>query len=387
MVPGGIVKHVHFGVGDFGLGFVGWLSKQLGLELHLANRGHGADQSLSPQNAKIAIDRLYELRFVDDASREAIDVAALHNFSQPEGRSALIDLVSDPSTLLITTSLKSKDALPGIGPIISEGLLNRHARNGGYVTLLACENGFSNDDLRAAVIRGHGAANVALMTTVARFIPCVVDRVCRNTEVGSSVCVPVERFARLYLPRTVDPQIFVERLTPAARAGKVVVLEDDIKLALKKKLWLFNGPHLLLAMLAIDRGQPSFPQFVRDNLDLARNLLLECSIGILKSVSETKTPTADLMRQLDADVEELCEVNLRRFSEVPDASELIASRFRRPSGERPDMLFDFFQNLGLKVLDPSFAYCRSEMAQPRHISRALASTFDMLARDQLPNSR
>ena len=57
------MRHLHFGAGKFGLGFTGSLSRKLGLELILANRGENDTNILSDQNLMIARNRGYDIEY------------------------------------------------------------------------------------------------------------------------------------------------------------------------------------------------------------------------------------------------------------------------------------------------------------------------------------
>ena len=171
------MHHVHFGAGRFGLGFVGWLSKHLRLNLHLANRGDASGR-LSDRNSLIANSATYDIKYVTGA-REAVTVANCLNFGNESDREHLVRLIALEETKLLTASLarksedETKQAYGKIAPIILEGLIARQRGERSKLYVLACAN-----------VRSWGESSVCgpLKSSISYqgFRPRLVGNCCRH---------------------------------------------------------------------------------------------------------------------------------------------------------------------------------------------------------------
>src|SRR5207253_1918261 len=98
-----------------------------------------------------------------------------------------------------------------------------------------------------------------LIDEVCDFLPCVIDRVCSDSKVvGNKIVVPVENYGKLSLGPGADTSFFLGRLSQHGRAKKIISIEPVFELAVMKKKWLLNGPHILLALNAIFDGRLAF---------------------------------------------------------------------------------------------------------------------------------
>jgi mannitol-1-phosphate/altronate dehydrogenase len=187
------VRHLHFGAGKLGLGLVGSLSQNLALDFTLANRGLEDTNGLSDQNLLIARNACYDVEYYS-GERETIAVSRFFNFSDPADRAALIDLISDHETKLVTISLGGKHGT--ISDVLAKGLIARSAKRAEKVYVLACENGVTSRELRESVLQ-H-TAEPSQIDASAEFVPCVVDRVCDAIKTSSDrVVVCAERLVAM----------------------------------------------------------------------------------------------------------------------------------------------------------------------------------------------
>jgi len=229
---------------------------------------------------------------------------------------------------------------------------NPQPATGLYV--LACENGVTSIQLRQSVLQ-HTAAAAQEIDAAADFIPCVVDRVCDAIKTKSDrVVVRAELFGRLSLPATVDRHFFVHN----AKNRNLIRIESDLDLVIMKKAWLFNGPHLILAINAFYERELDFRQYVRDNPELVEEVLQEYSIGCLQSWSERHPLTHDSAVKLNEELRLTAHDTHQRFRQNPDIVERIAHRFARPTEKQPMGLQEFFSNMAYKVVEPTLAYQR-----------------------------
>jgi mannitol-1-phosphate/altronate dehydrogenase len=377
------LNHVHFGAGKFGLGFVGWISNHLDLKLHLANRSYGDTGALSAQNQLIAEQLTYQIEHSSD-DLETVRVSEFLNFDSAPGRQRLVGLIASPETMMITTSL---GLLPQpVVSIIQDGLIARAQAKAPPLFVLACENELKSADLQDAVEKG---APVNVISRAAHFVPCVVDRICREvTDDGHRVVVHAERYGCLSLWNEVDLSWFRDRLSAQARAVQAMRFERSaahLEFADRKKKWLINGPHLLLAINAYYDHQIAFEEFVRQNRLVARNMLQEFAAGCFHVCSQGSEPVMapDAIR---ASIEEKVEEVLERLANFPDVTTRIMRRFVRPSGRNPISLQDFFRNMRYKVVQPARAYYEAEGEMPHRISDTFLKLIELIANDEFISS-
>ncbi|MGX1360727.1 hypothetical protein QNJ95_37125 [Bradyrhizobium elkanii] len=371
------MRHVHFGAGNFGLGFVGCVSKYMHFEFVLANRGSGAQSTLSTQNELIARQQKYEIEYYD-GERELIPVSQLLNFSDTAQHGQLIDLILDNETKLVTTSLKG--AHIQIIPTLVEALRARATSGSEKVFILACENAVSSEDLRRDIQKSCNSEISEAINGVTEYIQCMVDRVCSEPRiVDDRVVVPAERFGCLVLDPSADVSLFKTRLEHASSQNALIKIASNFDVEITKKKWLLNGPHLILAINALYERKFDFCEYVNENKNLLAEIFQEFSIGCAQSIIERDDLSFDQMIELDKDLQLASETNQQRFLQNPDLVERIASRFLKPTHRSPKRLQDFFSNLSYKVMEPALAFRRRAGQLPHRISLTLYRLVDLVA--------
>jgi hypothetical protein len=377
------LNHVHFGAGKFGLGFVGWISNHLGLKLHLANRSYGDTGALSAPNRLIAEQLTYQIEHAP-GDLETVRVAAFLNIDCAAEREQLVALVASPETMVITTSL---GLLPQpVISIIQEGLIARAQAKAPPAFVLACENELKSADLQDAVEEG---APINAISRAAHFVPCVVDRICREvTDDGRRVIVHAEKYGCLSLWHDSHPSLFRDRLSASAHTTKIVRFEQSLahlEFTDRKKKWLINGPHLLLAINAYYDDELAFDVFIRQNSLVARNMLQEFAAGCFHVCSQGEEPVM-APSAIAASIEEKLEEVLERFANFPDFTTRIMKRFERPTRNKLISLQDFFRNMRYKVIEPARAYYEAEGEMPHRISDTFLKLIELIANDRFISS-
>jgi mannitol-1-phosphate/altronate dehydrogenase len=373
------VQHIHFGAGSFGLGFVGWVSNRLGLDLYICNRAHPQTGVLSSENAVLERDLHYDVEYVT-GSRETIRLAGFLNLNNEYHRNSLVKLLASPETRMLTTSLSTRQAYSLIAPIIVEGLIARSSITTSPLYALACENDISHSTFNEEIIHAVSRDNASTIDTMCAFIPCVVDRVCKRPLVEANrVVVRAERFGRLSLGPNVDLSFFRDRLSDTDRASQIVKIEPNFELAVMKKKWLLNGPHLLLAVYAIYQGRLAFHHFVRENPELVQEMLQEFALGIFYLAVESKNYTTNELETFDKELDDEIRAVQERFESEPDDACRVARRFVRPNAENPETMTAFFDNMRSKILAPALAFYRNEGQLPNRLSFTLFLLMELIS--------
>jgi len=371
------LHHVHFGAGKLGLGLVGWISNHLNLQLYIANRSNPATGILSARNRLIAEQFGYDIAYGPTVV-EAIRVVAVLNLDNVGDRQELVSLIASPETQLLTTSMV--EAHPSVMSIIREGLLQRARAAAQPLYILACENELKSEDLLAHIESGLTEKDANAIRNAGTFIPCVVDRVCVGVSaLRGRTIVAAAQFGRLSLPPNADRAFFEGRLSQAARDANAIAIEHDIEFAEIKKKWLFNGPHLIIAINAYYDGHLTFHEYVQNNSDLAQEIFHEFAMGCFHVCSQNTRLLAMGVDKIYRQIQNEVSINQQRFRDFPDSTQRIISRFLEPTKDKPNTLQLFFKNLRYKVVEPATTYCESEGQMPHRISYTLLRLIELIA--------
>jgi len=118
--------HVHIGTGRFGLGFVGHFSQELCSPRTFLNRTPKTEGS-RVRNEKLQNHRQYSIAYYDTNDTEAVTFDSL-GFFGPENPESVINVIADPSTDLLTTTV-GESQLSEVATLIALGLQKRPPRN------------------------------------------------------------------------------------------------------------------------------------------------------------------------------------------------------------------------------------------------------------------
>jgi hypothetical protein len=373
------VRHAHIGAGRFGLGFVGLISKHLGLDLFIFNRADPATGALSELNALIAARRGYEIVY-QDGERESIPVAGFGVTDSAVGPGSLVTLLSDPETRLLTVSLKGKHE--EVTSHVFHGLLARRHADGRKIAVLACENEVTIDELRRSIFSHGTSEQIQHIERVCEFVPCTVDRICANSPKikNGAVVIATEKHARLSLGVDAQQGFIGDCVAGLGHNSQLIKFELFFEIAVMKKKWLINGPHLLLAVDAMWRGTSDFQQYAKENRQFVRQLLEEFATGLLHICASRRAYPDDFILALEDELRSEIQQTQQRFENEPDGVGRIAWRFIRPTRDDPEALQIFFRNLGYKLLEPANAYLAREGHAPNCIFSALLNLLDLIAR-------
>lgn len=328
--------HVHIGTGSLGLGFVAYLTRKAGFRVVLANREVGS--ASKKKNSALKHNTKFTLKVVGRTTRT--ESVQIDKFIYTDSESdELLDLFENSSTMLLTTGLKEglKNCIPDISRLIKKRV---DATLDEPLFVLACENRFDSNWLLSEVAAHLGMSRDQLESRQVQFLPCVVDRICTNIECDSSgqVSVEVEPYAKWVIETTEASKKLEKALSLLVNEG-IIEFVSDIKPYKLRKLWLINGPHLLVAILARADRKTGVHIFLRESRHelLFRAIQQEFTDAVRFSTHAFST-------------EELIEFNNRtvsRFQEYPDTSNRIMGRFRRGALET------FIKDLDAKVGEPA----------------------------------
>lgn len=241
------MKALHFGAGNIGRGFIGFL---------LARSGYGLTFVDVAPGLVADINRLGRYRVVTlGASRNVEEVEGVRAIDLND-EAALDGAVRDAD--LITLSIGANH-LAGTGKVLRSALQERRRSNGSRpLDVIACENAlYATDRLRDSILEGAEPEFSAWMGQTVGFPNCAVDRIVPNAAVEreSPIDVAVEDYCEWDIERGKVRANF-------SIAGAEYV--DNLAPYLERKLFLLNGAHALIAYAGYRKGYRMIHEAVRD---------------------------------------------------------------------------------------------------------------------------
>lgn len=362
-------QHVHVGTGSLGLGLVAWLGSYAKLSVFLANRASSDSKS---RNTLLRRTYQYELVFPDSQPEPVIFANLLFT---DEDRDQFIRTVASPHTRLLTTALKGgfQDQL-FLQTIVDAITTRIKSASQSPLYIIACENVINNSivlrDKLVPLLPPHITQSDFEQSIV--FVPCMVDRMCSDpiiSKTGEVVQVEVERFAQLILRRPSPTMSWLEEVLSSPKAADYIEFVDDLEPYERRKLWLVNGPHLLIALNAFYQGYAHLHIYLQQE-PLANEILTE----ILDEVTHIF-----LANENTFSLEELRIFNIKtkmRFRSHPYRVSQILSRFTESQ-----RLKEFFTNFYQKVTEPTLQYMSQQGFAPFWTARTLFLVTGLIYED------
>lgn len=358
-----LLQHVHVGTGALGLGLIAWSGSQAGLSLILANRAHGSP-SLE-RNRILAKTHEYYLIFADEEEKEPERVNFTDLFFTDRDYDRFIATVSDPKTILLTTALK-QGLEPSI-PLLKDALVARvEAAISTPLYVVACENALDSLTLHKKIVSILPAnIDLPLFNQTIAFVPCVVDRMCNEpwfNKATGRVEVEVESFAQWILKHDHSYSPFLEEYLRCQATQYYIDFVENIEPYIRRKRWLVNGPHLLIALNALADGYDRLDRYLQEYSparELLERLLEEARLAF-ESIQRAES-IFDSWESYSSN-----RITRERFTSYPDSVTRILSRFTQ------SMLHEFFQDLYRKVTQPILEYMHThELAVPYWTAQTL----------------
>ncbi|SES28172.1 mannitol-1-phosphate 5-dehydrogenase [Salipaludibacillus aurantiacus] len=253
------MRALHFGAGNIGKGFIGYLLNKTGYELCFVDVNQKAIDRFNQTN-RYLVETLEEGQTVEVVS----PVSALNSLTQEE---EVIERIAQAD--IITTSI-GIDNLSRIAPIISKGLLNRVKRNENKLDIIANENAINASSTLQAEVEKQVSAEK--METILRFVGfpnSSIDRLALSKESGEDEIALVEPIYEWVINKK---EMANHELPPITGATYV----DDLKPFIERKLYMVNMGHATTAYIAFLFNEPTIQsalekpeieQFVRGTLN------------------------------------------------------------------------------------------------------------------------
>lgn len=299
--PAAPVRIVHLGIGNFYRAHAAWYTNQApdaaewGIAAFTGRRPDAAE-ALAPQDGLYAlitkgadgdevevISSLVAVHRSDDHDAylgylqdSAVAVVTLTVTEAGYRRAAdgRIDLENDAVAADVAALTADPRAAVGTAPMkLIAGLLARRAVGAGPITIMSCDNLPDNGAAVRAVVRSAAAAVdgelVGWIEENVDFATSMVDRITPATTDGDRALVTERLGVEDASPVPTEPfsEWVISGAFPAGRprwedAGAQVV--DDVEPHERRKLWLLNGSHTLLAYAGSIRGHETIDAAIAD---------------------------------------------------------------------------------------------------------------------------
>ena len=234
------MQALHFGAGNIGKGFIGYLLNQTGYELCFVDVNQEAIDRYN-RNNRYLVEFLDEDRTVEVVS----PVSALNNLTQEE---EVIEKIAQAD--IITTSI-GVDNLARIAGVISKGLRKRVKTNKNKLDIIANENAINaSTTLKTEVEKHLSPEEREEILPVVGFPNTSVDRLALSKESEQDEMVVVEPMFEWNINQTE----MANHELPSIKGATYV---DDLQPFIERKLFLVNMGHAATAYISFLFDEPT----------------------------------------------------------------------------------------------------------------------------------
>jgi len=300
--PAAPIRMVHFGLGNFYRAHQAWYTHHAA---DAADWGYAAfeGRTMGTAAALRSQDNVYTIAFTTTAGDRYECIESITMSYDAEDHRAWADLCAAPTTAIISTTVTEagycSDGKGGVnlddatvaadieklraGRIdvdstparLVAGLLARRASGAGAVALMSCDNLLENGTIMRQVVRATAAqvdpmlivwidANVSFITTmVDRITPRPTDEDLARVEAGIGTKDAAPIITEPFGEWVIDGEF------PAGRpdwASAGATFTNDIDSNERRKLWLLNGSHSMLAYIGLARGHETVAEAMADEV-------------------------------------------------------------------------------------------------------------------------
>lgn len=239
------MKAVHFGAGNIGRGFVGFLLNRAGYELVFADVSAVLIDALAASTSY----RVHEVG-ENSASHEISNYRALNSATNTQ------QVVAEITSADIVTTAVGPNVLKFIAPLIVSGLQARPV-DAPRLQVMACENAINATDVLAAEVKSLvSASEWHELSAKTIFANTAVDRIVPNQDSAAGLDVTVETFYEWVIEGTAfgDERPDIPGVTWV----------DDLAPYIERKLFTVNTGHATTAYLGLVSGHNGISESLAD---------------------------------------------------------------------------------------------------------------------------
>lgn len=261
-----MLRAVHFGAGNIGRGFIGYLLYKSGYEVIFVDISKKLIDNINNY-------KRYNIFILGDniVKEEIKDIKAIHIDDEENLSKAIIN--AD----IITTSVGVNN-LKGIGKKLIKYLNERSINNNKILNIMACENAlFATNILKDSIIENCDLDLLRYIDQKIGFLNTAVDRIVPNVNIEKElpIDVAVEDFYEWDIEKNaIKGELNIEG----------VELVENLEPFIERKLFLLNGAHATTAYLGYIKGYKYIHEAIQDNFikDIVSKMQDEASLGLNK---------------------------------------------------------------------------------------------------------
>jgi mannitol-1-phosphate 5-dehydrogenase len=242
------MQALHFGAGNIGRGFIGYLLSKTGYDLCFVDVNEEIIESINQTNS-------YKIELLDDNStRETVSpVRALNSIKEKD---KVIEAITEAD--LITTSVGVEN-LSKIAGLIAEGLLKRIKTNKTKLDVIANENAVNaSSTLKKEVEANLSAAEMKEITKYVGFPNSAIDRLALSKEIDGEEVALVEPVYEWVINKS---EIKNTELPPI----EDVIYVEDLEAYINRKFFLINMAHAATAYVGYNAGEKTIQSTLADS--------------------------------------------------------------------------------------------------------------------------
>jgi mannitol-1-phosphate 5-dehydrogenase len=259
------MKAIHFGAGNIGRGFIGYLVSKSGYEVTFVDISDFLVDSINKYKEYTVIT------LSTSENKEKIEnVKAIHLNNKEELKKAIIE--AD----LITTSIGANN-LSSTGKLLKEMLEERMKNTEAALDIIACENAlFATNILKEAILDGASAEFGEYVGKNIGFPNSAVDRIVPNVNIEKElpIDVAVEDFYEWDIEKN---EIKINNNIKGAE------YVDNLGPFLERKLFLLNGAHATTAYIGYLKGYDFIHEAIKD--EFIKNTVIGFHMEAVKALS------------------------------------------------------------------------------------------------------
>lgn len=259
------MKAIHFGAGNIGRGFIGYLLSKSGYEVTFVDIADFLVDSINKYKEYTVITLS-----TSEVKEKIENVKAIHLKNMEELKNAVKD--AD----LITTSIGANN-LKSTGSLLRELLEVRISNNTNKLDIIACENAlYATSILKEAILEGASSQLINYLEENVGFPNSAVDRIVPNVNIEKelSIDVAVEDFYEW------DIEKGAVKINKDIQGAEFV---DNLGPYLERKLFLLNGAHATIAYLGYLKGYKFIHEAIND--EFIKNTVLGFHLEAVNALS------------------------------------------------------------------------------------------------------
>lgn len=242
------MQALHFGAGNIGRGFIGYLLSKTGYDLCFVDVNEEIIESINETNS-------YKIELLDDNStRKTVSpVRALNSIKEKD---KVIEAITDAD--LITTSVGVEN-LSKIAGLIAEGLLKRIKTNKTKIDVIANENAVNaSSTLKSEVEENLAAEEIKEISKYVGFPNSAIDRLALSKEIDGEQVALVEPIYEWVINKS-------EMKNTELPSIEDVIYVEDLEAYINRKFYLINMAHAATAYVGYNAGEETIQSTLADS--------------------------------------------------------------------------------------------------------------------------